>query len=63
MIDRTPLWPFLFMDGDRDLFTQSRDRTLFTLDRLAQIARDPRPTLTFAHYRLSPPALPLRREW
>ena len=49
LIDRTPLWPFLFMDGDRDLFTQSRDRTLFALDRLAQIAADPRPTFTFAH--------------
>ena len=49
LIDRTPLWPFLFMDGDRDLFAQARDRTLFALDRLAKIAADPRPTLTFAH--------------
>ena len=49
LIDRTPLWPFLFRDGDRDLFAQSRDRTLFTLDHLAKIAADPRPTLTSVH--------------
>jgi hypothetical protein len=49
LIDRTPLWPFFFRDGDRDLFAQSRDRTLYTLDQLAEISTDPRPTLTFAH--------------
>ena len=41
---------FLFTGGDRDLFAQARDRTLFALDRLAAVADDPRPTLTFAHF-------------
>jgi len=49
LIDRTAIGPFLYMAEERDLFTQSRDRTLFALDQLAEIATDPRPTLTFAH--------------
>ena len=45
LLDRTPIWAFLSLAESRDLFTQARDRTLFLLDRLPEVAEDPRPTL------------------
>jgi hypothetical protein len=50
LLDRTPLWAFLAVAEYRDLFTQSRDRTLYLLDHLAEVADDPRPTFAFAHF-------------
>jgi hypothetical protein len=49
LVDSTPLrqiWP-----GPDDLksFTLSRERILYLLEHLPEIARDPAPTLTFAH--------------
>jgi len=49
VIDQTLLWALLPDTDGRDLFTQSRDRTLFLLDQLPRIAADPQPTLTLAH--------------
>jgi hypothetical protein len=49
LIDQTPLWAFLSLAESRDLFTQARDRTLFLLDHLPEVADDPQPTLTLAH--------------
>ena len=43
------LWALLPEADRRDLFTKARDRTLFLLDQLPQIAADPQPTLTLAH--------------
>ncbi len=47
--DQTLLWALLPETNGRDLFTQTRDRTLFLLDHLPRIAADPQPTLTLAH--------------
>jgi hypothetical protein len=49
LIDRTPVWAMLALAEHRDLFTQSRDRTLHLLDRLPSLAKTPHPTLAFAH--------------
>ena len=49
LIDRTVLWAFLPETDSRDLFTQARERTLFLIDQLPQIAADPHPTFTLAH--------------
>lgn len=49
VVDQTParvVWP----DPRRlDPFQQARERILYLLDRVPDIARDPRPTFTFAH--------------
>ena len=63
LIDRTLLWAFLpGLDG-RDLFTQARDRMLFLLDHLPQIAVDPRPTFTFAHILCPHPPFVVGARW
>lgn len=49
LIDRTPIWAFLSLAESRDLFSQARDRTLFVLDRLPDVALDSQPTFTLAH--------------
>jgi hypothetical protein len=49
LIDRTCFWAFLPNPEGLDLFTQTRERTLFMLAHLPEVAADPRPTLTFAH--------------
>jgi hypothetical protein len=49
VIDMTPLcvlWPSAIR---LDPATRSRERTLFLLDALAEVARNPAPTFTFAH--------------
>ncbi len=53
LLSMTPLSP-IFADARwNDRFSESRARTLYTLDRLPSIARIPGPTFTFAHI-LSP---------
>jgi hypothetical protein len=49
LIDQTCLWALLPDADGVDLFTQTRERLLFTLDRLPSVAADPQPTMTFAH--------------
>jgi hypothetical protein len=49
VIDMTParvIWPD---PRQLDRFQQARDRITYILDHLPDVARDPRPTLTFAH--------------
>jgi hypothetical protein len=49
LIDQTCVWAFLPDPEGIDLFEQTRENLLFTLDRLPSVAADPRPTFTFAH--------------
>jgi hypothetical protein len=49
LVDQTPLWAFLSLAESRDLFTQARDRTIYLLDHLPEVAEDPRPTFALAH--------------
>jgi hypothetical protein len=49
VIDMTParvIWPD---PRQMDRFRQARDRITYLLDHLPEVARDPRPTFTFAH--------------
>jgi hypothetical protein len=49
VIDMTParvIWPD---PRQMDRFRQGRDRVIYLLDHLPDVARDPRPTFTFAH--------------
>ena len=56
VIDMTParvIWPD---PRQLDRFRQARDRITYLLDHLPEVARDPRPTFTFAHC-----SVPIRR--
>lgn len=53
LIDRTPLHYALQDPKERDSYTAARERILYLLDKVPQIARDRSPTFTFAHI-LSP---------
>jgi hypothetical protein len=49
LIDLTPLGTVFTDPRHVDLFTMARERTLYLLDHLADVAADPAPTFTFAH--------------
>jgi hypothetical protein len=53
LLSRTPLVPFLTGPGLIDEYTAARDRTLYLLKTVPEIARRDGPTFTFAHI-LSP---------
>jgi hypothetical protein len=49
VLDTTPLRIFWPNPQEFDQFTQGRQRILYLLDHLPDVARDPAPTFTFAH--------------
>src|SRR5205823_5251857 len=49
LLSRTPLVQFLPSPGLRDAYTWARERILFLLETVPQIARRAEPTFTFAH--------------
>ncbi len=50
LIDMTPIQRILPMPRWEDQFTLARQRILYMLDHLPDVARDPAPTFTFAHF-------------